>query len=140
MINPLLEQFNTPFNTAPFNKITNEHFLPAIKEAIEIGKQEINTITNQSEAPNFENTIVALDKVGVLINTISSIFFNLNSAETNDKIQELAQEISPLLSEYSNDILLNEALFEKIKTVYNEKNSLTSVSYTHLTLPTTPNL
>lgn len=125
MTNPLLEKFNTPFETAPFDKITNEHFLPAIKEAIEIGKEEINAITNQSEAPNFENTIVALDKVGSLINTISSIFFNLNSAETNDKMQELAQGISPLLSEYSNDILLNEALFEKIKAVYNQKDSLT---------------
>lgn len=124
MTNPLLEKFNTPFETAPFDKIKNEHFLPAIKEAIEIGKQEIDAIIKQSDVPSFENTIVALDKCGTLINTISSIFFNLNSAETNDELQALAQEISPLLSEYSNDILLNEALFERIKVVYEQKNSL----------------
>ncbi|WP_020529222.1 M3 family metallopeptidase [Flexithrix dorotheae] len=122
-MNPLLNKFETPFETAPFHLIKEEHFLPAIKEAIAQGKSEIEAIKNNPEAPDFGNTIEALERSGALANKISTIFFNLNSAETNDEIQKLAREISPLLTEYGNDILLDQELFEKIKIVYQSKNT-----------------
>ncbi len=125
MNNPLLQKFNTPFETPPFNEIKNEHFLPAIKEAIQEGKADIQKITSSPEAPSFENTIEALEKSGEKAGLISGIFFNLNSAETSDEIQKLAREISPLLSEYSNDIMLDKALFQRIKAVHDEKDKLT---------------
>src|SRR5690606_39646612 len=81
-------------------------------------------ITSNSEAPTFKNTVEALENTGEKLERATSIFFNLNSAETNDEIQKIAQEISPMLTEFSNDMLLNEALFERLKTVYNQKNSL----------------
>lgn len=122
-MNPLLEKFNTPFETAPFDLIKPEHYLPAIQEAIIKAKEEIQEIKN-TPIPTFENTIVALDQSGEKLNVISSIFFNLNSAETNDQIQALAREISPLLTAHSNDILLDEALFANIQLVYYQKENL----------------
>ncbi len=124
-MNPLLQRYDTPFGTIPFDQIKNEHFLPAIKEAIALGKEDIKRITASKEVPDFENTIVALERSGELVGSVSSVFFNLNSAETNDEIQKLAREISPLLSEYSNDILLDQELFVKIKAVYDKKDKLT---------------
>lgn len=118
--NPLLQ----PFDLAPFSKIKDEHFLPAFKILIEQAKKEIDDITSNSDAPTFENTIEALEYSGQQLDRVSSIFFNLNSAETNKEIQKIAQEVSPLLSEFGNDITLNLALFSRIKTVYNQKDSL----------------
>ena len=123
-MNPLLRPFNTPYNTAPFSEIQNAHYLPAFEEAIEMAKKEIDAITENPEAPTFENTIEALEFAGETLDRISSIFFNLNSAETNDEIQRIAQEVSPMLSEFSNDITLNEELFERVKAVYQQKDSL----------------
>jgi peptidyl-dipeptidase Dcp len=123
-MNPLLQKFNTPFETPPFDLIKNEHFLPAIKEAIIEGKKEVKSITEQKEEPDFKNTIEALERSGHLVGQVSGIFFNLNSAETNDEIQAIAREISPLLSEYSNDIMLDEVLFQRIKFVHDRKNSI----------------
>jgi peptidyl-dipeptidase Dcp len=123
-MNPLLQKFTTPFGTAPFEEIKNEHFLPAMKEAILMGKEDIKKIINNTQEPSFENTIEALEGSGEFVNQVSSIFFNLNSAETNDEIQKIARDISPLLSEYSNDVTLNEKLFEKIKKVFDKKDSL----------------
>ena len=122
--NPLLQ----PFNTAPFTKIKNEHFLPAIKQLIEDTKNEIDTITSNTEEPSFTNTVEALERTGEQLNRVTGIFFNLNSAETNEEIQKIAQEVSPLLSDFKNDLLLNEALFERVKSVYNRKKSLTLTS------------
>ncbi|QOD60237.1 M3 family metallopeptidase [Polaribacter haliotis] len=119
-MNPLLQDFNT----APFSKIANKHYKPAIKKAIEIAKEEIHKIVENTEKPTFENTTVALDFTGEKLNRITSIFFNLNSAETNDEIQKIAQEVSPWLSEFRNDITLNEALFKKVKEVFDTKESL----------------
>lgn len=119
-MNPLLQSYNT----APFSKIENKHFLPAITKLIEETKAEIDAITSNSDAPTFENTIEALEFSGEKLDRATSIFFNLNSAETNDEIQKLAQEISPMLTEFGNDMLLNEALFERVKAVYNQKNTL----------------
>lgn len=123
-MNPLLEPFNTPFDTPPFDRVNTEHFLPAIKKAIEMAKQDIDSIKSNA-LPTFENTIAALDNAGEKLNVISSIFFNLNSAETNDEIQKLAQEISPLLTAHSNDVLLDEQLFSLIGQVYAQKENLT---------------
>ena len=120
----LNKAFETPYNTAPFSKLKTEDFLPAFKIAIENAKTEIDTITENKAIPTFENTIEALDYSGEELDRISSIFFNLNSAETNDEIQKIAQEVSPLLSELSNDITLNEALFKRVKTVYDSKSNL----------------
>lgn len=119
-MNPLLHDFNT----APFSKITNEHYKPAIEKGIEIAKKEIAEIVQNTAKPTFENTTVALDFTGEKLNRITSIFFNLNSAETNDKLQKIAQEVSPLLSEFGNDITLNEGLFKRVKAVFESKSNL----------------
>lgn len=122
--NPLLEPFNTPFETAPFSKIEEKHYKPAFIKAIEVAKKEINIITQNKEKPTFKNTVEALEFSGTKLERISSIFFNLNAAETNKKIQQIAQEISPLLSEFSNDIMLNEKLFKRISSIYKQKETL----------------
>ena len=119
-MNPLL----SPFDTAPFSKIENEHFKPAFLQAMDDARAEINAITENTEAPTFENTIEALEFSGQQLDRISNVFFNLNSAETNEEIQKIAQEISPLLSEFGNDITLNEELFKRIKLVYEQKETL----------------
>ena len=120
----LNQTFSTPYNTAPFSKIKDSDFLPGFKTAIANAKSEIDTITQNENAPTFENTIEALEFSGQQLDRISSIFFNLNSAETSDNIQKIAQEVSPLLSEFSNDITLNEALFHRVKSVYDIKDTL----------------
>jgi peptidyl-dipeptidase Dcp len=120
----LITSFNTKYNTAPFRIIQTEDFLPAFKETIKMAEKEIDTIVINPKKPSFENTIEALDFSGEQLDRISSIFFNLNSAETNEAIQKIAQEVSPLLSEFSNDITLNEDLFKRVKTVYYSKPEL----------------
>ncbi len=120
-MNILTEKFSTPYHSAPFDKIKNEDYLPAFKELIKISESEIDTIINNSEPATFENTIEALAYSGEQLDVVSNIFFNLNSAETNDEIQQIAQEISPILTEYSSKISQNEALFSRIKKVYDEK-------------------
>ena len=119
-MNPLLKDFNT----APFSKISNSDYKPSIKKAIEIAKSEIDEIVNNTDVPTFENTTVALDFSGEKLNKITSIFFNLNSAETNDEIQKIAQEISPWLSEFSNDINLNKNLFKRVKIIFDNRGTL----------------
>tara|TARA_B100000768_G_scaffold170896_3_gene177709 strand:- start:16154 stop:18184 length:2031 start_codon:yes stop_codon:yes gene_type:complete len=123
-MNILDTRFETPFNTAPFSKIKTDAFLPAFRKAIESAKNEINQIVENKATPSFENTIETLDYTGEQLDRISSIFFNLNAAETNEEIQKTAQEVSPLLTEFSNDVALNTALFERVKSVYNTKESL----------------
>ena len=119
-MNPLLQDFNT----APFSKISNDNYKPAIQKGIATAKLEIDAITHNSNEPTFENTTVALDFSGEKLNRITSIFFNLNAAETNDEIQKIAQEVSPWLSEFGNDITLNTALFARVKAVFNVKETL----------------
>ncbi|NRD20992.1 M3 family metallopeptidase [Winogradskyella eckloniae] len=120
----LNKPFNTPYNTAPFSKIKTEDYLPSFKTGIKNAKAEIDAITNNSDAPTFKNTIEALEYSGEALDRLSSLFFNLNSAETNEEIQKIAQEVSPLLSEFSNDITLNEDLFKRVKAVYDSKSTL----------------
>ena len=121
MHNILLEKFNTPFNTVPFDKLKPEMFLPALKEAITLAKKRVEAIKTNSEAPNFVNTIEALENAGPEVETVANIFFNLHSAETNDEIQAIAKDFSPILTEYSNDISLDEGLFKRIKVVWENK-------------------
>ena len=116
--NPLLEAFDTPFQTPPFDKIKTEHYLPAFEQAIEEARNEIDLIIANEEAPNFENTIEALEFAGRRLNTIQNIFFNLNNAATSDEMQQVALKVSPLITEFGNDISLNERLFAKVKAVY----------------------
>ncbi|MDT0689211.1 M3 family metallopeptidase [Salegentibacter sp. F188] len=118
--NPLLKEFTY----APFSEIKNEHFKPAILAAIDAARSEIDAIANSKEEPNFENTIAALEFSGKQLDRVTSIFFNLNSAETNKEIQTIAQEVSPLLTEFKNDTILNKALFEKVKEVYEIQDQL----------------
>ncbi|NNK87725.1 MAG: M3 family metallopeptidase [Flavobacteriaceae bacterium] len=116
--------FETPYDTVPFSKISADDFLPAFKNAIAEGKSEIDAIADSKETPDFQNTVAALDFAAERLDRISSIFFNLNSAETNDAIQAVAQEVSPLLSEFSNDILLNEKLFARVRSVFEQQDKL----------------
>lgn len=125
MSNPLLQAFDTPFETAPFDKIKLEDYMPAIKAGLEEGRKEIDEIRTNTEAPTFENTIEALEASGELLDRTCEIFFNLTSAETNDEMQALAQEISPLLTAYENDIMLDSKLFERVQAVYQQKDQLT---------------
>ena len=124
MQNILSKPFQTLYGTAPFSKIKNNHFLPAFKLAIQEAKNEIDSIVSNPAEPTFQNTIEALDFSGEQLDRVSNIFFNLNSAETNDEIQKIAQEVSPLLSEFSNDVALNVNLFKRVKSVYEIKESL----------------
>ena len=123
MQNPLLENFKTPHHTAPFNEIKEKHYLPAFQELIKISEKEINDIVENQDEPTFENVIEALAYSGEKLDVVSNIFFNLNSAETNDEIQKIAQEVSPLLTEFSAKISQNGKLFKKIKKVFDEQNS-----------------
>jgi len=120
--NPLLKKFQTPFESAPFDKIKIEHFIPAIQKSIEIALKEIDSITQQKESPTFENTIEKLENCGTLIDRNTSLLFNLNSAETSEQLQKTAQEASPLLTQFQNDIRLNDTLFERIKFVYQNED------------------
>ena len=122
--NPLLENYKTPHQTIPFNKIKNEHYFPAFEEAMKQHSLEVDAIINNPQAPTFENTIVALEHSGKLLNKVSSPFFNLLSSETNDELQAIAEKVSPLLTEHSNSIGLNEKLFARVKVVYNQKDKL----------------
>ena len=120
MNNPLL----TPFDLVPFSAIKNEHYLPAIKAAITQAKEQIEDIYINEEEPSFENTIAALDYSGNQLSRLSVLFFNIYSSNADDEIQHIAMEVSPLLSEFGNDVNLNEKLFHRIKAVYEKKDSL----------------
>ncbi len=122
--NPLLGDYNTPYHTPPFDKVEVEHYKPAFEAAIAEARKEIEALVSNTEEPTFENTIVALDANGALLSRVSGAFFNVNSAETNDEMQAVAQEVSPLLSEFSNDVSLNEELFARVKAVYLQKDEL----------------
>lgn len=114
----------TEFNYAPFSKIKTEDYKPAILKSIEIARAEIDEIASSDEPATFQNTIEALEFSGQKLDRVTSIFFNINSAETNEQIQKTAQEVSPLLSEFKNDVILNKALFERIKAVFEQRDSL----------------
>lgn len=121
--NILLQKFKTPFETAPFDQIKPQDFLPALRLAISMAKKNIEAIKENTAPANFKNVVEALEHAGPEVDMISGIFFNLHSAETNDDIQNIAKEFSPILTEYGNDISLDQALFLKIKKVWDNKDS-----------------
>ena len=123
MDNPLLQKWTTPFGTPPFHLIETTHFKPAVEEAIKSAAEEIKIISENNLPPDFENTIASLDRAGETLGRITSLLFNLNSAETNKSLQRVTLEVSPLLTRFSNDITLNEKLFVRIKTVHESINS-----------------
>ena len=116
--------FQTPYNAAPFSRFTATDYLPAIEKAIAESLDQINSITQNPDPATFKNTIETLAYTGLELDRLTAMFFNLNSAETNEALQAEAQRISPLLTDYSNDIRLNEALFKRIKTVYDQRETL----------------
>ena len=120
--NPLLVAYETPFDVPPFDKIKDEHFKPAYEEALKQHNLEIDTIVNNTESPTFENTILALENAGSLLSNVATVFSNLNSANTNDSLQSLAKELAPQLSAHSDEIKLNAKLFERVKSVYTNKD------------------
>ena len=122
--NPLLAEFNTPFGAPPFDLIDDEHFLPAIEEAIRVHQLEIEAITSNPEPPDFDNTIVAYDNAGELLGRVNAVFGGLRGAETNTRLQEIARETTPMLSAHSNSIRMNEELFRRIESVYEQRFDL----------------
>ncbi len=124
MINPLLQDWETPYGVPPFHLIKTDHFKPAIVEAIRSAALEINRITENPELPSFENSVAELDRCGEKLDQIAAVLFNLNSAETSKKLQSAAQNISPLLARFSNDITLNKKLFSRIRSVFEKMDTL----------------
>ena len=124
MNNPLLTKSTLPYGAPQFDKIETQHYIPAFKQAIEEGKAEIDAIVNNPEAPSFKNTIEALEYAGDTLNGISHIFYNLLEANTNEEMQNIAEEISPLTTEFSMYVRLNDGLFQRIKSVYEQRESL----------------
>ncbi len=122
--NPFLVEWNTPFQTPPFDKIKTEHYLPAFKEGIRQHNNEINTIADNPEAPTFKNTIEALDYSGKILTRVRRVFTAMNEAMTNDAMRKISKEISTLRSNHKDDIYLNQKLFERVKTVYRQKDKL----------------
>lgn len=123
-MNPFFETYKTPHGVPPFHLIKLEHFEPAIREGIKQQQAEIDALTANTEAPTFENTIEVFERSGRLLERATTVFENLLSAETNDEMQELAKTLTPLLSEHGNNISLNEALFKRVKAVYEQRESL----------------
>lgn len=121
--NPFFAEYKTPFEVPPFDKIDTSHYMPAFIEGMKQHNEEIKAITENTQAPDFENTILAYDKSGKLLTKVASVFFNLKSANTNEKMQEIAVKVSPLLSEHYDNISMNPQLFEKIKAVYEKRET-----------------
>ena len=121
-MNPLIQTFETPLETAPFDQIKPEHYIPAFEQLIPEALQAIEDICKASQSPTFENTIEALNQVGPLIDRNSSLLFNLNSAQTSSEIQEITQQAAPLLAKFQNDIFLNDRLFDRIQKVYSNSS------------------
>jgi len=124
MDNPFFKEWSTPFQTPPFDVIKIDYYLPAFEEGIRLQKAEVDVIIHNTERPTFVNTIEAMEKSGKLLTKVSSVFYNLNSANTNDEMQGIAKTVAPMLSKHNDDINLNEKLFAKVRALYNERGIL----------------
>ena len=124
MENPFFEAWNTPYEIPDFGRIKTEHYLPAFREGMDRQKAEVDAIVANPEAPTFENTVLAYEYSGQLLREVSSVFFNLSECENNDAMEAIAEEVTPLLSAHEDDLALNAALFARIKTVYDRRESL----------------
>lgn len=123
-MNPLLTDSTLPYGAPQFDKIKTEHYLPAFEQAITEAKAEIDAIVNNPDAPTFENTIAALDEAGGRLNDAAGIFYNLMEADTNDQMQGIAEKVSPMMTEYSMYVSLNEPLFARVKAVHESAEGL----------------
>ena len=119
--NPLLEQPNTPYGVPAFDQIKLEHYIPAFEAAIAEQKAEVETIANNEAEPTFQNTIEALDRTGLLLDRVVGVFFNVLEADGNDEMNAIAEQVSPMLSELSDGIILNDKLFQRVKFVYDQR-------------------
>ena len=124
MNNPLLTKSTLPYGAPQFDKIENQHYIPAFKKAIEEGKAEIDAIVNNPDTPSFENTIEALEYAGGTLSRISHIFYNLLEANTNEEMQNIAEVISPLTTEFAMYVSLNDGLFQRVKQIYDIMDNL----------------
>ena len=122
--NPFFTEYQTPFKVPPFDKIDTTHYMPAFLEGIRLHNEEIDAIVNNPAAPDFDNTILAFDKCGKLLDRVSRVFYNLNEAETNKQMRGIARELSPVMSKHKDDIALNQKLFARIKAVYEKRNEM----------------
>lgn len=122
--NPFFTEYQTPFQTPPFNLIKTTHYMPAFKQGIKVAEEEVDMIANNPDEPTFTNTIVAMERTGELLNKVSDVFYNLLSADTNDSLQAISKEVSPMMSEFQDNIRLNEQLFQRIKTLYDQREEL----------------
>ena len=121
--NPFLTEWDTPYGVPPFDQIKAEHYLPAFEVAMAQQKAEIDSIANNPEAPTFENTVEALEYSGALLDKVSAVFFNLSECENSEEMEAIAEAISAPLSKHSDDISLNAKLFERIKAIYDNRDS-----------------
>ena len=122
--NPFFKSYNTPFDTIPFDKIKIEHYMPAIEEGLKVARENIKTIKDKPASPDFDNTILALQTSGELLDEVTTVYFNLYSAESNDEFKALAQKISPMLAEFQSQVLTDSELFKKVEKVYKEQKDL----------------
>lgn len=122
--NPFFTEFDTPYGVPPFDKIKIEHYMPAFIEGIRQDSLEIEAIANNPEAPTFANTIEALENSGAVLDRVAGVFFNIYSADTNDDLDEIAEKVSPLMTEHSDNVLLNAKLFARVKEIYEQRDSL----------------
>ncbi len=122
--NPFFLPYQTPHDVPPFDQIENQHFMPAFEAGMQEQEEAIERITSNADAPTFENTIAALDYSNSLLTRVANVFYNYNSSNISDEIQQIAQEVSPMLSEHGDNIMLNKALFERVKEVYDQKEQM----------------
>ena len=124
MENPLLTESGLPYGAPPFDRIRNEHYQPAFEQAVAEAKAEIDAIVGNPEAPTFTNTIEALERSGETLERISGIFYNLLEADTDEQMQQIAEDLTPLMTEFEMYVSLNEGLFARIKAVFEQRDSL----------------
>ena len=119
--NPFFQEWDTPFGVPPFDKILPEHYIPALMEGMKLENAEIQAIIDNSEEPSFENTILAYSATGEFLSRVSYVFGGLSNANTNDELQRIDEEMTPLLSKHGNEISMNPLLFDKVKAVYDKR-------------------
>ena len=122
--NPFFSEFSTPYGVPPFDKIKSEHYMPAFVEGIRQDSLEVEAIANNPEPPTFANTIEALENTGELLSRVANVFYNLYSADTNDDLDKIAEKVSPMMTDHSDNVLLNAKLFARVKAVYDQRDSL----------------
>ena len=123
--NIFLQEWDTPYGTAPFSQITLDQYMPAFKAGIQEEKANIQAILSNPDAPTFENTIVAMEQASPILDRVEGVFFNLSESDSTPEMQAIEEEVLPMLTEASNEIMMNEALFARVKAVYEASESLT---------------